>query len=108
VGLYRRWIVPRLTHLSMRQDRLVPYRLRTVAEARGRVLEIGIGSALNLPLYGASVDRVLGIDPSLEMLRLARGRARDAALPVALIDALAEALPVASGSIDTVNRTWTI
>jgi ubiquinone/menaquinone biosynthesis C-methylase UbiE len=108
LSLYRRWIVPRLTHLSMRQDRLVPYRMRTIAGARGRVLEIGIGSALNLRLYGASVEGVLGIDPSLEMLRLACGRVRDTRLPVSLVDAPAEELPVASASVDTVVSTWTM
>jgi hypothetical protein len=40
----------------------------------GLVLEIGVGSGLNLPLYGSAVDHGCAIDPSPELLRLARNR----------------------------------
>ena len=71
MGLYARYLLPRLTHLSMGQKQLLPYRQRVVTGAAGRVLEIGIGSGLNLPLYGDAVEEIIGIDISPELLAMA-------------------------------------
>ena len=51
MGFYDDRILPHLIHVAMRQDSLSPYRRRVVAGAQGRVLEIGVGSGLNLPTY---------------------------------------------------------
>jgi ubiquinone/menaquinone biosynthesis C-methylase UbiE len=72
------------------------------------VLEIGIGSGLNLPLYGPAVDTVIGLEPSPELLRMARDRAATARVPVQLLEASAEAVPLDTASIDTVVMTWTL
>src|SRR5215831_2493817 len=108
MGFYQRYIVPRLTHLAMGQKQLLPFRQRIVGAAEGRVLEIGIGSGLNLPLYGANVTSVIGLEPSPELLRMARPRASAATVPVMLLDASAETIPLDAGSIDTVVTTWTL
>lgn len=71
MGLYARYLLPRLTHMSMGQKQLLPYRQRVVTGAAGRVLEIGIGSGLNLPLYGDAVEELIGIDISPELLAMA-------------------------------------
>ena len=81
MGIYRRLIVPRLINAAMRNRRLVPLRERQVAEARGRVLEIGIGSGLNLPFYRRDIEAVIGIDPSLELLSDGAQAHRLAAFP---------------------------
>ncbi|HEX3522827.1 MAG TPA: hypothetical protein VHT52_12155 [Stellaceae bacterium] len=62
MGFYQRWIVPRLIDLAMRADRLDAYRRRTIEAASGLVLEIGVGSGQNLPLYGSAVDHGCAID----------------------------------------------
>jgi ubiquinone/menaquinone biosynthesis C-methylase UbiE len=71
-------------------------------------LEIGIGSGLNLPLYGGTVTSVIGLEPSSELLNMARPRTETTAAPITLLDASAEAIPLDSGSIDTVVMTWTL
>jgi ubiquinone/menaquinone biosynthesis C-methylase UbiE len=72
------------------------------------VLEIGVGSGLNVPLYGRAVDCVCGIDTSLELLRVARHRDADALVPVSLLRAPAEHLPFADAVFDTIVMTWTL
>jgi ubiquinone/menaquinone biosynthesis C-methylase UbiE len=108
VSFYQRYVIPRLTHLAMRQKQLLPFRQRVVGAAAGRVLEIGIGSGLNFPFYGAAVTSVIGLEPSSELLSMARPRAVTAAAPVTLLDASAEVIPLDSGSVDTVVTTWTL
>jgi ubiquinone/menaquinone biosynthesis C-methylase UbiE len=108
MGFYERWIVPRLLDLAMRNRLLDHYRHQTIASARGLVLEVGVGSGVNLPLYGPAVTRVVGLDPSPELLRLASRRAADLAIPVSLPRASAEHLPLADAVFDTIVMTWTL
>ncbi len=108
MGIYQRSIVPWLVHLSMRNERFAPYRGRVVSAAAGRVLEIGIGSGLNLPFYRDVVNEVLGVEPSAKLLGMARDAARRQPVPVELIEGSAEAIPLADRSIDTVVTTWTL
>jgi SAM-dependent methyltransferase len=71
VNFYDRWILPPILDLAMRQNQLQKYRREVVAAAHGRVLEVGIGSGLNFPLYGRQVETVVGIDPSPRLLAIA-------------------------------------
>jgi len=87
------WVLPRLIGWAMRNGDLLAYRRRLIPRARGLVLEIGIGSGLNLPLYGPAVDRIVGLDPSPELLRRAGRLASRSRCPVHLIQASAEAIP---------------
>lgn len=108
MSFYQHHVLPCLLHLAMRQKQFVPFRQRVLGAAEGRVLEIGIGSGLNLPLYGASVRSVIGLEPSPELLRMARRRAAGAPVPIELLAASAEAVPLDAGSVDTVVTTWTL
>jgi ubiquinone/menaquinone biosynthesis C-methylase UbiE len=113
MGLYARYLLPRLTHLSIGQKQLLPYRQRVVTGAGGRVLEIGIGSGLNLPLYGDAVEEVIGIDISPELLAMAERAAAMASrrrLRVRHLEGSAERLPciIADGNVDTVVVTWAL
>ena len=56
MGLYRDCVLPLLIHGAMSNRALVDYRRRTISRAQGRVLEVGIGSGINLPLYGREVS----------------------------------------------------
>jgi protein-L-isoaspartate O-methyltransferase len=63
----------------------VPYRNRVVSGATGQVLEIGIGSGLNLPFYSQSVKQIVGIDPSPKLLEMAHEATTQSSLPVELM-----------------------
>lgn len=106
--LYHDRILPCLIHLSMRQSDLIAYRHRAIAAAEGRVLEIGIGSGLNLPFYTGKAERVVGLDPSRKLLKMAGRAAERTALPAELLEGTAEAIPIGDNSIDTVVTTWTL
>lgn len=108
MGFYQDRILPHLVHLSMRNRYLVPYRQRVVSAAEGRVLEIGIGSGLNLPFYGPQVSEVLGIEPSARLIEMARHVAGSSVAPVSFIEGSAEAIPLDKKSVDTVVTTWTL
>jgi ubiquinone/menaquinone biosynthesis C-methylase UbiE len=108
MGFYQEQILPWLVHLSMRQRRLAPYRHRVVSSATGRVLEVGIGSGLNLPFYGNAVAEIIGIEPSRKLLGMANEAARKSQIPLRLVEGTAEAIPIEDHSIDTVVTTWTM
>jgi ubiquinone/menaquinone biosynthesis C-methylase UbiE len=108
VGLYERWIVPWLLDLAMRNRLLDHYRHQTITSARGLVLEVGVGCGVNLPLYGPAVTRVVGLDPSPELLRLASKRATEAVVPVSFLRGSAEQVPFADAVFDAIVMTWTL
>src|SRR5689334_11584725 len=99
MSIYGNCVVPHLVHLAMRNRRLLPYRERTISAAEGRVLEIGIGSGLNLSLYSDRVDEIIGLEPAPRLLSMARRQSRLVSLPVKLIEGSAEAIPIEDNSI---------
>lgn len=105
---YERYLLPRLTDIAMRVSEVKRYRAALIPRARGAVLEIGIGSGLNLPYYAASVERVDGIDPSRELLAMTRGRRASSPVPLNLVAGSAEALPFEDASIDAAVTTFTL
>ena len=109
MGLYARYIGPRFVSCLCSMQDITAERLKVVPYASGVVLEIGIGPGLNLPLYDpAHVERVIGVDPGSDFLRI--GSERHATSPVLLeiIEAPAEALPLSDASIDTAVVTYTL
>ncbi|MDE2473739.1 MAG: class I SAM-dependent methyltransferase [Alphaproteobacteria bacterium] len=106
--IYERWMLPWLIDLAMRNDDLSPYRRRVLSRAHGRVLEIGVGSGLNLQLYPAAAEQIIGIDPSAELLAKTQRRSDASHRQVHLIRASAEAIPVQDRVVDTVVMTWTL
>jgi len=108
MGFYERTIVPKLIELAMRQGPIQRYRQGLVPLARGRVLEVGVGSGLNLPLYTGAVREVIGVDPSEPLLDMARRRVSQAVVPIDLQRGSATDLPLESESVDTVVMTWTL
>lgn len=108
MGIYRDVVLPHLCDLAMRNKSLWPYRERTIGSAEGTVLEIGVGSGLNFPLYEAGVRQVLALEPDGKLMAMARRNAKRARRPVTFLDASAEAIPLEDRSVDTVVTTWTL
>lgn len=108
MGLYRKLIVPRLTDLAMRNKHLGPYRERVISAAEGRVLEIGIGSGLNLARYPPAVRELLALEPDPGLISMARHKSVERTRPVSFLEASAERIPIESESVDTIVSTWTM
>jgi ubiquinone/menaquinone biosynthesis C-methylase UbiE len=107
-NFYERRILPRLLDLAMRHREATRFRTRLVPVARGTVLELGSGSGLNLPFYGAKVERLIALDTSAELAGIAQPRARRAPFPVEFLQRPAEDIPLADASVDTVVVTFTL
>jgi ubiquinone/menaquinone biosynthesis C-methylase UbiE len=109
VGLYAKYILPRIIDVVMRNEETTRLRAAWIPLARGEVLEVGIGSGLNLPFYSSDVHRIYGVDPSVELQQMARKRAMAEPIGVEFLSQSAEEqLPLARASIDTVVMTWTL
>jgi ubiquinone/menaquinone biosynthesis C-methylase UbiE len=108
VGLYERFVLPRLIDLSCRCKLATERRATLVPRASGAVLEVGIGSGLNLPFYSTSVTRLVAVDPSQALLSMARRKTAGLGFPVDLRCESAEALSLAERSIDTIVMTFTL
>jgi ubiquinone/menaquinone biosynthesis C-methylase UbiE len=109
VGLYAKYVLPRIIDLAMRNEETARLRAAWIPLARGEVVEVGIGSGLNLPFYSSDVHRIYGVDPSVELQRIARGRVVASPVEVEFLSQSAEEqLPLADASIDTVVTTWTL
>lgn len=108
MSFYEKWILPRLVDITMRNRVATRYRSHIVPQARGKVLEIGVGSGLNLPFYGDRVEQLYGLDPSEELLVMARKKARATAFPIDFLAHPGEEIPLDDGCVDTVVTTWTL
>jgi ubiquinone/menaquinone biosynthesis C-methylase UbiE len=108
MGLYGKYLLPRIIDLAMKNKDAAKVRAALIPQARGEVLEIGIGSGLNLPFYSPEVKHIFGVDPSLELQKMASKRV---AAPIE-VDFIAqsaeEPLPLNESSIDTVVMAWTL
>jgi SAM-dependent methyltransferase len=109
MGLYQKYVFPRLIELAMSNADLVPMREKVVSGARGVTVELGIGTGLNLPFYGQGVTQLFGVEPSAELAAMARRRAVETARPLELLPQSAEdRLPLPDASVDTVVVTWAL
>jgi ubiquinone/menaquinone biosynthesis C-methylase UbiE len=109
MGLYARYLLPRIIDLTMKNEESGRLRTAWIPQARGDVLEVGIGSGLNLPFYSSEVRRVYGVDPSLELQRMARERLAAGSLDVEFIlQSADQPVPLADASVDTVVVTWSL
>lgn len=106
---YDRHILPYLLDFACGLAPIAQKRHQVIPRAKGRVVEIGIGTGLNLPFYDRQkIQHLIGVDPAEQMHALAQRRSRRAGIPVELVPLSAEQLTIESGSVDCVVCTYTL
>ena len=105
---YDRYVLPRLIDTAMRMPAIAEIRARVIPQAFGTVLEVGMGSALNLRYYSDRVDTVIGVEPAPELVRLATERASTGHVHVDIRQQSGELLPLPDASVDSAVFTWTL
>ncbi len=109
MGIYDRYILPHLVNSSCSAKPITYQRKKVVPDASGRVLEIGMGSGLNLPFYNPDkVDFVWGLEPSAGMRAKAGESVAAAPFEVKWLDLPGEEIPLEENSVDTIVLTYTL
>ena len=109
MGFYDRHILPRFINCACGSSPIMKQREKVVPGAHGVVLEIGIGTGLNLPFYDAKkVERVIGLDPSEESWGLAEKRLAQVEFDVDFVGLPEGEIPLEDASVDTILITYAL
>jgi ubiquinone/menaquinone biosynthesis C-methylase UbiE len=109
MNLYDQYVLPHLIDFACGMGAVMKTRKQIVPLADGRVLEVGIGSGLNLSSYDPNkVSAIVGVDPSAEMQKLAQQRAAQISIPVEMIALELGQIQAATASFDSIVCTFTL
>lgn len=109
MSFYDDRILPHLINFACGTKPVLKQREKIVPQAEGRILEIGMGSGLNLPFYQPEkVDKVWGLEPSEGMREKARPRVEAAPFELEWLDLPGEEIPLDDNSADTIVLTYTL
>jgi ubiquinone/menaquinone biosynthesis C-methylase UbiE len=107
--MYQKYVMPKIVHFTCGMKPAMKQREKVVPLAEGRVLEVGIGSGLNIPFYQPhKVEHLWGLDPSAEMWSIAQKNALQHHIDAEFIQSGAESIPLDNNSADTVVMTYTM
>jgi ubiquinone/menaquinone biosynthesis C-methylase UbiE len=107
--IYTNYILPKLTHWICSSKLIERQRKKVVPLAKGHVLEIGMGSGLNLPFYDTTkVEYLWGLEPSEHLRNLAEEQRRNVKFDIEFISQAVEEIPLDSNLADTVLVTYTL
>lgn len=109
MSLYDKYVLPKFLNCACGSKPVEYQRKKVVPNAEGIVLEVGIGSGLNLPFYDNSkVTQIWGLDPSEELSSMAKETAKNLDLDVKFISSGAEEIPLPDNYFDTALVTYTM
>ena len=106
---YQRYVLPKMIDIACGMGAVMKLRAQIIPQATGEVLEIGIGSGLNLAFYDPNrVTSITGVDPAAQMQALARTRADGIDIPVEIIAVDVHGIHAPSNRFDTIVMTFTL
>ena len=106
---YQRYVLPKMINIACSTSAVMKERSRVVPQATGEVLEIGIGSGLNLQFYDSQkVSAIVGVDPAAHMQTLARQRANNISIPVEIVAVDVQGIHAQTDRFDTIVMTFTL
>ena len=106
---YEKFILPKVLDICCSTKPITYQRNKIVPDAEGTILEIGIGSGLNIPYYQKSnIKKIYGLDPSPELCEIAKKTAHNNEIEIDFLIEGAEEIKLPSKSIDTVLITYTL
>lgn len=106
---YEKYLLPKLLDCCCSTKPIKYQREKIIPNASGKVLEIGIGSGLNIPFYNISkIDKIYGLDPSIQLCKKAIKKAEKINMNIDFLFEGAEEIKLKSNSIDTVVITYTL
>jgi SAM-dependent methyltransferase len=109
LGFYDKHVLPRFINCACGTKPITKQREKVVPRCSGTVLEIGIGTGLNLRHYDATrIERVIGLDPSEESWLIAKKNNPNLAFPVEFMGLSGEQIPLEDDSVDTVLVTYSL
>ena len=109
MSLYDKYVLPKFLNCACGSKPVEYQRKKVVPNAEGIVLEVGIGSGLNLPFYDNSkVTQIWGLDPSEELSSMAKETAKNLDIDVKFISSGAEDIPLPDNYFDTALVTYTM
>ena len=109
MNIYDRYCLPHILNLACNLKSIQSQREKVIPLAKGRVLEIGMGSDLNLPYYDTEkIEFIWGLEPSEGMRKKAQLGIKNAPFEVRLLDNPSEQIPLDDSSADTIVLTYTL
>ena len=109
MGFYDKYVLPKVLNCTCGSKPIQYQRKKVVPLAEGVVLDVGIGSGLNIPFYDmGKIDKVLGLDPSEELNNIAKGVAEENEVDVDFMLCGAEDIPLPDNHVDTLLITYTM
>jgi SAM-dependent methyltransferase len=108
MGFYSRYVFPRLMNRLMSMELETKYRPLALRGVRGKVLEVGFGTGLNLPHYPPDVTHLTAVEPNPGMRAMAERRIAESSIPVDLRLEDGQRLSASDGTFDSVVSTWTL